>query len=162
MLLIDRKTSKGKMHNIDPARTRCARPPSQRGQRIPKRRDAQVLIEMTEWMARELPCVAGRREYTRGRYMIRNASKGTVETLFEEYTTLIARGEVVACLLVFNNERFYQGCSDTSAAFYFLAEQMTPISEHSATALANGASLTKTITLRCPVTNQLTLFDDFE
>jgi hypothetical protein len=39
---------------------------------------------------------------------------------------------------------------------------MAVISDHSAAALANGAPLTNTIRLRCPVTNQLTLFDDFE
>jgi len=117
---------------------------------------------MREWMAGELPCVAGRREYGRGRYMIRIASKATVAAVVEEYTTQIAMGEVVACLLVFNDERFYHGRSDTSTTFHFLAEQMAPISDISPSALANGASLTKAIRLRCPVTNQLTLFDDFE
>lgn len=162
MRLTDRKTDKRETHQIEPGRTQCARLRLRQSQCTPKKPDARVLGEMREWMARELHCIAGRREYSRDRYMIRIASKSTVETIFEKYTTLIARGEVVACLLVFNDERFYQGCSDTSTAFYFLAEQMTPISEHSATALANGASLTKTITLRCPVTNQLTPFDDFE
>ena len=142
---------------MPPARLRL-----RQSQFTPKKPDAQVLGEMTDWMARELPCIAGRREYGRGRYMIRIASKGTVATIVEEYKTLLAKGEVVACLLVFNDERFYKGRSDTSAAFRFLAEQMTAISDRSAAALANGASLTKTIKLRCPVTNLLIPFDDFE
>ena len=162
MLLADRKASRREIHNIEPGQTRYARLPLRQGQCIPKRRDAQVLVEIKKWMARELHCIAGRREYSRGRYMIRNASKGTVETIFEKYTTLVARGEVVACLMVFNDNRFYQGCSDTGTAFYFLAEQMATISDISPVALANGASLTKAARLRCPVTNQLTLFDDFE
>ena len=162
MLVTNRKTPNKEIHQNELPPARSARLSLQPGQRARKRPNAQILAEMTDWMAGELPCVAGRREYGRGRYMIRNASKGTVEKIFEEYSTLIARGEVVACLLVFNDERFYQGRSDTSAAFYFLAGQMTPISDLDAAALANGASLTKAIRLRCPVTNQLTVFDDFE
>ena len=94
--------------------------------------------------------------------MIRIASKGTVAKIFEEYKTRLATGEAVACLLVFNDQRFYKGRSNTSAAFHFLAEQMTAITDRSAAALANGASLTNAIKLRCPVTNQLAVFDDFE
>lgn len=162
MLLADRKSHNTGIHHIEPGRMPSARLRLRQSQCAPKKPDTQVVSDTTQWMTRELHCVAGRREFSRGRYMIRIATKGTVAKIVEEFKTLLAKGEAVACLLVFNDERFYKGRSDTSAVFYFLAEQMTAITDHSAAALANGAALTNTIKLRCPVTNQLVRFDDFE
>ena len=139
-----------------PCNTASMRPAAKR------KSDDEVLSEVHEWMAKHLPCVAGRREYNRGRYMIELATRETVATIFDDYKSRLAKGEVVACLFVFNEERFYQGQSDTGSAFKFLAEQMEPLSSVSAHKLAHGASLTNSVELRCPVTNKLSVFDDFE
>ncbi len=130
---------------------------------LPQRKpDSQVMEEVLQWMTKKLPCVAGRREFNRGRYMIRIATRETVPAIFEEYKRKLASGEVVACLFIFNDPRFYEGQGDVSEAFHFLAEQMSLITDQSPSALANGAPLTNKIRLTCPVTNLATLYDDFE
>ena len=113
-------------------------------------------------MARQLPCIAGRREFNRGRYMIRIAKRDTVTAIFEEFKTALRSGKAVACLYVFNDERFYQGVGNVKDAFHFLAKQMEPISKLPAQALATGAPLTNAVSLPCPVTGKQTVFDDFE
>ncbi|MEZ5811911.1 MAG: hypothetical protein R3D45_10915 [Rhizobiaceae bacterium] len=130
---------------------------------MPKARsDVEIIDAMKAWMARDLPCVAGRREYSRGRYMVRNASRMSVPMILADYKAALARGEAVACLFVFNDVRFYEGRADTAETFHFLAQQMELIAGVSACELANGAALTTAIELRCPVTGQTTVFDDFE
>lgn len=124
--------------------------------------DSDVLHEVTEWMTRKLPCVAGRREYGRGRYLIRNASRMSVPIIIKEFQTKLLSGDAVACLMVFNEPRYYANRSDTGQAFRFLADQMALISNVEPELLANGEALTSSFELRCPVTNQVTLFDDFE
>lgn len=127
-----------------------------------KRTDAQIVEETKAWMTRQLPCIAGRREVNRGRYMVRAATKSTVPEIFEEYKSQLEKGEAVACLYVFNDERYYESRSETSDVFHFLADQMQGISSVPANDLANGAALTNCIELRCPVTDEITLYDDFE
>lgn len=124
--------------------------------------DEEVLADMVHWMERQLPCVAGRRELNRGRYMIRIATRETVPTIFAEFKAKMALGEAVACLYIFNEPTQYAGRSDTSSAFHFLAEQMASISATPAHDLANGAALTNSVHLTCPVTARTTLFDDLE
>lgn len=124
--------------------------------------DTQVLNEMLDWMKTRLPCVAGRREFNRGRYFIRVANRRNVKQIFEEYKTELAKGRAVACLFVFNDPRFYDGAGNTSGAFHFLASEVAQLGNRSAHDLANGEALTNSISLRCPVTNQVTTFDDFE
>lgn len=124
--------------------------------------DSDVLHEVTEWMTRKLPCVAGRREYGRGRYLIRNASRMSVPLIVKEFQAKLLTEDAVACLMVFNEPRYYANRSDTGHAFRFLAEQMALISDVEPDRLANGAALTTSFVLRCPVTDQVTMFDDFE
>ena len=124
--------------------------------------DSAVLDDVNRWMAGKLPCVAGKREYRLGRYMIRNASKYSVPHILTEYLGKLPDNEAVACLMVFNEPAFYEGHSNVGRTFHYLAEQMTLISEVSSEKLANGAALSRSVELRCPVTNQVTVFDDFE
>ncbi len=127
-----------------------------------RKTDAQTIEETKAWMARQLPCVAGRRELNRGRYMVRSATRANVPEIFADFKTQLEQGTVVACLYVFNDPRYYEGSSQTSEVFHFLAEQMQGITDVQARDLANGAALTNAVELRCPVTNQRTLYDDFE
>lgn len=127
-----------------------------------RKTDAQIVDETKEWMTRQLPCIAGRREVNRGRYMVRAATKSAVPQIFDEYKSLLEQGQAVACLFIFNDERFYEGRAQTSDVFHYLADQMQGISSVPAVELASGAALTNSIELRCPVTNELTLYDDFE
>ncbi len=124
--------------------------------------DAQIVEETKAWMTRQLPCVAGRRELNRGRYMVRAATRASVPSIFADFRTQLEQGSAVACLYVFNDERFYDGRSQTADVFHFLADQMQGITNVAADDLAHGAALTNSIELRCPVTNQRTLYDDFE
>jgi hypothetical protein len=124
--------------------------------------DVDVLNDFNEWMAKKLPCVAGRREFNLKRYMIRIARKSTVPAILQEYKAKLQSGEATACLFVFNEADYFQENSDTSEAFHFLARAMAPIGNECPHALANGAPLTKAFRLVCPVTGQRTLFDDFE
>ena len=124
--------------------------------------DSVVLQEMHDWMTSTLPCVAGRREVNRKRYMVRLATRDTVASIFREYQSEIAAGNTVACFFVFNNAQYYEGGASVSKAFHFLAHQMEPISGVSSSYLANGAALTNSMELYCPVTNLKTVFDDFE
>lgn len=124
--------------------------------------DARVLKIFTDWMKTRLNCAAGRREYLRGRYVIEIAHKATVPDIFARFQTAVQAGEATACLYVFNNPDHYQGRSSVADAFAYLAREMEPISDFPAAQLAAGAPLTNSIRLRCPVTNQVTVFDDFE
>ena len=124
--------------------------------------DAAVAEEVRTWMARRLKCVAGRREFRLGRYMIRIACGQTVPAVMSEYVANLKRGKSVACLMVFNEPQFYDGMSDVSNTFRFLANQMTLISKVPCRDLAEGAALTTSVELRCPVTGRMTVYDDFE
>lgn len=137
--------------------------PHHTGMRIPtKKTDTQVVTETKAWMTRQLPCIAGRREVNRGRYMVRAATKASVPNILDDYKKGLETGSTVACLYVFNDDRYYEGRSETSKVFHFLADQMQGISSVPANELATGAALTHSIELRCPVTNEMTLYDDFE
>ncbi len=124
--------------------------------------DSAILSEIQSWMGNKLPCVAGGREYKRGRYFIRVATKESVLTIFEEYKKALEAKTAVACLFVFNEDKHRHGKSDVAGAFSFLADQMQSISRLPAHELARGAPLTNSLELVCPVTGLLTHFDDFE
>jgi hypothetical protein len=121
-----------------------------------------VHAEIRKWMSRELPCVAGRREFSRGRYIIRTATRQNVSLVFDDFKRALTAGEAVACLYVFDDPRFQAGNCDAATAFAYLAEQMEPIGTVPAAKLATGGALTNTIQLHCPVTGVMTAFDDFE
>lgn len=124
--------------------------------------DEQALAFMHTWMLSELPCIAGKRETIKKRYMIKIATQATVPNIFNEYSMALKEGKTLACLLVFNDHEYTSRNKSVSEVFYYLAEQMQKISKVSAHALANGDCLTKKITLRCPVTQVMTEYDDFE
>ncbi len=124
--------------------------------------DDRVLALFTDWMKTRLNCAAGRREYLRGRYVIEIASRRTVRDVFSRFRAAAQAGQATACLYVFNNPTHYQGRSSVAEAFSWLAHEMEPIGSVPAADLAAGAALTSSIRLRCPVTNQMTVFDDFE
>lgn len=124
--------------------------------------DTVVLEESREWFGNCLPCVAGRREFNLGRYEVAIARRETVTSVFETFRKQLSNYEKVACLFVFNDERFYEGRADAHSAFRFLAGQMQPLTTTPAERLVDGAALTTAIALKCPVTGVQTVFDDFE
>jgi hypothetical protein len=124
--------------------------------------DALVLDEINGWFRERLPCVAGRREFNRQRYMIKIATAATVPQIFGQFVSAVRRYENTACFFVFNQPEFYPGRSNAHLAFRFLAEQMAQLGVNSAEELADGAALSNTVTLPCPVTGIEIEFDDFE
>lgn len=124
--------------------------------------DEEATTQIQNWMKRDLPCVAGRRETMRGRYMVQTASIDSVPNIFEEFKQKLNRKEVVACLYIFNSKHYSDPKTSVSEVFHFLARQMQKISDVPPCALANGGALTTSIKLHCPVTGVLTDFDDFE
>lgn len=125
-------------------------------------REQAVVEDVRSWMSRKLPCVAGRRELSRGRYVVRYATRETVPAIFADYKRQLAAGNAVACLMVFADERYCGEDADATTVFRFLAEQIEVLGNVPAETLANGGALTHRIELRCPVTGKKTLFDDFE
>jgi hypothetical protein len=124
--------------------------------------DALVLGEIHRWFRERLPCVAGRREFNRRRYMIKIATEATVPEIFGQFTAAVRQYENTACFFVFNQPEFYLGRSNAHSAFRFLAEQMAQLGVNSAEALTDGGALSNTVALPCPVTGIETEFDDFE
>jgi hypothetical protein len=124
--------------------------------------DELVLDEILRWFREHLPCVAGRREFNRQRYMIKIATASTIPEIFGQFAAAVRQHENTACLFVFNEPEFYPGRSNAHSAFRFLAEQMAQLGVNSAEDLANGEALSNTIALPCPVTGIETEFDDFE
>lgn len=124
--------------------------------------DDAVVAEVLDWMKKDLPCVAGRREFNRGNYMLQIATRNSVPEIVTKFRQALENREAVACLFIFNDHRFYRGNSNVGDAFKYLAEQMSEISSVPAIDLANGAALTTSIELTCPVTNLRTVYDDFE
>ncbi len=124
--------------------------------------DREAVDFVVNWMTRELPCVAGRREVIKNRYMIEAATRNTVPEIFARYHQKLQKREAIACLYVFNDPDFLGYDVSVSKVFYYLAEQMQRISQVSTRELANGKALTKKIRLTCPVTELETIYDDFE
>lgn len=124
--------------------------------------DGQALRTVHDWMRNALHCAAGRREFNRGRYMIEIASRNTVASIADRFQERLQNADATACLFVFNEPALYPGRADVATAFGYLASQMEPISNLPARQLKDGAPLTTSMRLTCPVTNQLTVYDDFE
>jgi len=124
--------------------------------------DHEAVDLILDWMKSDLPCVAGRRETMRDRYMVQTADLETVPFILDEFEYNLNARQAVACLYIFNDEYFAHPDRTVSEVFHFLARQMQGISKVSALALANGEALTTTIRLHCPVTGVVTDYDDFE
>ncbi|MEM9332649.1 MAG: hypothetical protein AAGA53_15090 [Pseudomonadota bacterium] len=114
------------------------------------------------WMKQDLPCIAGRREFLKNRYMIEIATQEKVPEIFARYCNRLENRRAVACLFIFNNWEYMSDRRSVSDVFYFLADQMQHISDVSVETLAQGGALTKKVSLRCPVTEVTTIYDDFE
>lgn len=124
--------------------------------------DHQILELVKDWMKQELPCIAGRREFLKKRYMIEVATQDSVSRVFNRYRSRLHERSAVACLYLFNDFDYMRPNKSVGEVFYFLAEQMQRISRVGTRDLANGKALTKKINLKCPVTGVMTTFDDFE
>lgn len=124
--------------------------------------DRASLAYMRKWMLNDLPCIAGRRETIKNRYKVEIATRDIVPEIFKSYCKDLESGDAIACLLIFNNAEYMGYEKSVSEVFYYLADQMQRISRVSTQALATGSCLTKEITLRCPVTEAMTKYDDFE
>lgn len=122
-----------------------------------------AIVDVTrQWMTSSLPCIAGRRETLKDRYMVAVATQATVPDLFKQFRHRLEKGQAIACLYVFNSWEHMNPAMSVSEVFYFLAEQMQKISKVSAHDLANGQALTNKLKLVCPITETLTTYDDFE
>ena len=130
----------------------------------PKLPDATVLEEMTQWLGSGLRCIAGRREFQKGRYLIRVVDDDDdILDLFSEFACRLSRRLSVGCLFVFNEPRFYKsGPVSVEDAMIYLSERMAILSDVPATTLLNGGALNKRLTLTCPVTGTPTEYDDFD
>jgi hypothetical protein len=124
--------------------------------------DEYVLEAILRWFRERLPCVVGRREFNRGRYMIEIARAATVPAIFDAFVSAVQSYENTACLFIFNEPEFYVGNADAHSAFQYLAGQMAQLGDSAPDELANGEALSNTITLTCPVIGIETGFDDFE
>lgn len=124
--------------------------------------DEDAVSLILDWMKRDLPCIAGRRETMRGRYMVQTATQDTVPIIFDQFRENLRSRQTIACLYVFNSWEFSRPTRSVSEVFHFLARQMQNISDVAPHDLANGEALTTTIRLHCPVTGVLTDYDDFE
>jgi hypothetical protein len=120
-----------------------------------------ILECVDRWFRSELPCIAGRREFNKNRYMIRLGAHGRIGEIISEFAEGLIGGQVTACFLVFDAPRS-QMSQPASVTFRWLAETMSEISTSSAEALCSGSPLSLEFALRCPVTGQVTCFDDFE
>jgi hypothetical protein len=131
---------------------------------VPKLPDAVVLEEMTKWLGSGLRCIAGRREFQKGRYLIRVVDDDDdILALFSEFTGRLAAQQSVGCLFVFNEPAYYRGGpASVEDAMMYLSERMAILSDVPATTLLNGGALNKRLTLPCPVTGARTEYDDFD
>jgi hypothetical protein len=130
----------------------------------PKLADTEVLEEMARWLGSGLRCIAGRREYQKGRYLVRVVDEDNdILDLFSEFTRRLATQQSVGCLFVFNEPAFYRnGPACVEDAMMYLSERMAILSDVPATTLLNGGALNKRLTLPCPVTGSETEYDDFD
>ncbi|WP_437826296.1 hypothetical protein [Sorangium sp. So ce1153] len=126
-----------------------------------------VLKEMQAWFRDCLGCVAGRREFLLGRYMITvldDAGDGTaVVDTYRQFRRSVLTYEKVACLLVFNNPELYAESGSTALdTISYLAQQIAPLARERPERLIRGGSVHQRHAIKCPVTSALTLFDDFD
>ncbi|KYF55121.1 hypothetical protein BE04_43880 [Sorangium cellulosum] len=132
-----------------------------------RKSNATVMEEMQAWFRDCLGCVAGRREFLLGRYMITvlddtDTGTGVLDT-YRKFRRHALAYEKVACLLVFNNPELYAGSGCTALdAISYLARQIAPLAHEHPDRLIRGGSVHQRHALKCPVTGALTLFDDFD
>lgn len=118
---------------------------------------------LQQWMKKALPCVAGARAFKAGRYLIQSiASAADMQRAFTRFTTALQQRETVAGLFVLCDRVSLPRTATGTAQMAQLARMMQQISSVPPDALARGGKLNMSLCLRCPVTGQDTLFDDFD
>lgn len=132
-----------------------------------RKSNATVMKEMQSWFRECLGCVAGRREFLLGRYMITvlddtDACTGVLDT-YRKFRRDVLTYERVACLIVFNKPELYAGSGCTALdAISYLARQIASLAHEHPARLIRGGSVHQRHAIRCPVTGTLTVFDDFD
>lgn len=132
-----------------------------------KKAEAVVHKEMQVWFRECLGCVAGRREYNLGRYIIAviddNDTSARILDINRRFRRSVLAYDKVACLLVFNNPRFYADTGSTALeAITYLAQQIAPVADTHPERLIAGGSVHQRHAIKCPVTGAPTIFDDFD
>lgn len=123
--------------------------------------EAEVLERVNRWLRNRLPCIAGRREFNKNRYMVSVGRSGRIPAIVAEFERRLVAGEATACFVAFDPPRC-QSRWTAAVTFRWLAELMSDVSPVDAASLASGAPLSLSFTLACPVTGKVTTFDDFE
>lgn len=123
--------------------------------------EAEVLERLNRWFRNRLPCIAGRREFSKNRYMVSVGGPGRISGILAEFEHRLREGAASACFLAFAPPRC-QSQWTAAATFRWLAELMSEVSSVDAASLSSGAPLSFSFTLSCPVTGKVTTFDDFE
>lgn len=125
--------------------------------------DQQIIEEIREWFTSCLGCAAGRREFSKNRYMLAVArTTQEARDSFEAYVRALEAREVVACLIICPTTHPEQRQYSVAQEVRRLSALFSPLSEFSAEALATGHALNKKLYLTCPVTNAKVLFEDFD
>lgn len=123
--------------------------------------EAELLERVNRWFRSRLPCIAGRREFNKNRYMVRRGRAGRISEIVTEFEQRLLDGSATACFLVFDAPRC-QSQWTASVTFRWLADLMSEVSSVDAESLSSGSPLSLSFTLVCPVTGKVTSFDDFE
>lgn len=123
--------------------------------------DPDVIETVTRWFRNGLPCLAGRREFNRLRYMVRVGQPGQIRPIIAEFEAELVAGRVTACFIAFAPPQKLAS-EPASSMFRWLADAMSVLSDMDGKALSSGAALSLVFTLECPVTGEVTCFDDFE
>ena len=123
--------------------------------------DNELLERVNRWFRNRLPCIAGRREFNKNRYMVSVGKPGRIAEFVADFEARLMGGEATACFVVFD----LSGGDDhwtASKTFRWLAGVMSEVTSVDADSLSSGSSLSLEFTLACPVTAKVTTFDDFE
>jgi hypothetical protein len=132
-----------------------------------KKANSIVMKEMQTWFRECLGCVAGRREFARGRYMMTviddTDTAAKILAVQRQFRRSVLAYDKVACIMVFNHPRFYDdsGINVTDAITY-LAQQIAPVAHVPVDQLMAGGSAHQRHAIKCPVTGAPTIYDDFD
>lgn len=111
-------------------------------------------------------CVAGKREFMKGRYIISVIEEGNntvIKNTYETFVNSLNNYEKIGCLFVFNNSMFYRNSGKNNLeTVTYLAKKMSVLTNVSVHQLINGGSLNKKIVLKCPVTGLELTYHDFD
>lgn len=118
-----------------------------------------------KWFEECLGCVPGQREFKLGRYSY-GLVRGTadVKRLYDNFLGQMESFSCTGCLFVFDGAGFdHQDEDSLPGTLGRIGRIMSGgLGLPLATAEGTGRSLTATLKVRCPVTNQLVEFDDFD